>query len=545
MNVPRIARSLLLATGACLAACGSSGGREAGGEHLGTAAAAVDPSHVQWDNGCSDLVSFTNKGGGPRPGPVTVVPLLWGFSDDASDRIGRLDVVYHQLESSNYWKWLQLEYGAPAMTHLTPRNDPTFTNAQRDVAAATAAAMASGNISWTQLTDTLAREYRYGGLPNVPNPIFVIHLPPHVTSDNGTQMCVKKGNLGYNSYKKSFDLWNGGWQTLYYVVVPDESTCQGVPFRGITEALSHELAENATDPMSGTGWTDSTQPSSCGYQIGDLCAGISSTIDSSFGYTNPSTGVTDYTLTVQKLWSNQSASCVTEDDSTSPTVTGMSPQSGVAGTVVTITGTNFEGHPIVTFGGIRSTNVSCPSSTLCTAVVPAGPGNTPAYGTVPVYLTNNNTSLAPGQFAYPPAPPPEGTPCGNGYVYDGNGQCVYIGYPCSANGGVINQYGWCVEVGTACKSPPGTIVSSSGLCVKVGDGCSINGDAPGVWSSTGQCVIQNITCPPGYAVAGPPGQEYCYQPTSSGSSGHGGGSGGGVGGGGSGGGGCLKCPKPQ
>jgi uncharacterized membrane protein YgcG len=122
--------------------------------------------------------------------------------------------------------------------------------------------------------------------------------------------------------------------------------------------------------------------------------------------------------------------------------------------------------------------------------------------------------------------------CQTGYSCNGENQCVAgVGASCGTN----------------------SVLSNTGECVVIGSGCAINGDAPGVWSSGGQCFPENITCPPGEAVAGPPGQEYCYVPSSgSGGSGSGGGHGGGSGsgsgsGGGSGssGGGCKKCPNIQ
>jgi hypothetical protein len=138
--------------------------------------------------------------------------------------------------------------------------------------------------------------------------------------------------------------------------------------------------------------------------------------------------------------------------------------------------------------------------------------------------------------------------CNSSEIYYG-GACMPVGTACGETS-VISSLGGCVGVGSACGSSPASVVSYLGYCVPVGSGCAINGDAPGVWSSGGQCFPQNITCPPGEAVAGPVGGEYCYavgsgSGSSSGGSKHGGvGSGGGGGGVGVGGG-CPKCPKIQ
>ncbi len=64
---------------------------------------------------------------------------------------------------------------------------------------------------------------------------------------------------------------------------------------------------------------------------------------------------------------------------TAPTVTGINPTAGAAagGTVVTITGANFSttaGATTVKFGANAAANVSCSSSSSCTATSPAGSG---------------------------------------------------------------------------------------------------------------------------------------------------------------------------
>jgi hypothetical protein len=57
-----------------------------------------------------------------------------------------------------------------------------------------------------------------------------------------------------------------------------------------------------------------------------------------------------------------------------PTVSAISPTSGAAGTVVTITGTGFGGTHIVSFGSVLATKVVKLSSTTLKATVPAGSG---------------------------------------------------------------------------------------------------------------------------------------------------------------------------
>jgi hypothetical protein len=74
-----------------------------------------------------------------------------------------------------------------------------------------------------------------------------------------------------------------------------------------------------------------------------------------------------------------------------PTVTGISPSSGAAGTTVTVSGSEFStvaGATTVSFGTVAATPVSCSSTTTCSAVAPAG------SGTVDVRVTVNGQTSA-------------------------------------------------------------------------------------------------------------------------------------------------------
>lgn len=87
-----------------------------------------------------------------------------------------------------------------------------------------------------------------------------------------------------------------------------------------------------------------------------------------------------------------------------PTITSFSPLSGIAGTTVTITGTNFSTTPsnnAVDFGGITAI-VTASTSTSITTSVPTGPN-----GLVPISITiacNTVTSSTDFDVTCPPAP---------------------------------------------------------------------------------------------------------------------------------------------
>ena len=82
-----------------------------------------------------------------------------------------------------------------------------------------------------------------------------------------------------------------------------------------------------------------------------------------------------------------------------PAVTNISPTTGIStgGTVVTITGTNFNGGTIVNFGNTPATNVTVVSSTQITATSPAGTGTVDVTVTGPGGTSAISTA---DQFTY-------------------------------------------------------------------------------------------------------------------------------------------------
>jgi sugar lactone lactonase YvrE len=84
-----------------------------------------------------------------------------------------------------------------------------------------------------------------------------------------------------------------------------------------------------------------------------------------------------------------------------PTVTSISPTTGVSGTTVTVTGTNLTGITTVSFGATNATSFTLVNNTTLTAVAPAGTG-------VVDITVGNGTSTSPAssadQFTYKIAP---------------------------------------------------------------------------------------------------------------------------------------------
>jgi len=116
-----------------------------------------------------------------------------------------------------------------------------------------------------------------------------------------------------------------------------------------------------------------------------------------------------------------------------PTISGVSPTTGPigGGTVVTITGTNFQNSATVTFAGVAATSATVNSSTRIAATTPAH-----AAGTAAVNVTNPDAQSAtlPGAFTYTSGAITAG--CGTG---TDNSDCGNVGDP--YEGGSFNPSG--------------------------------------------------------------------------------------------------------
>jgi hypothetical protein len=72
-----------------------------------------------------------------------------------------------------------------------------------------------------------------------------------------------------------------------------------------------------------------------------------------------------------------------------PTITSFTPTSAATGTMVTITGTNFNNVSAVSFAGVAATSFTVVSSTTITAIAPSGPS-----GSISVTTVGGNASLS-------------------------------------------------------------------------------------------------------------------------------------------------------
>ncbi|MEO6044759.1 MAG: IPT/TIG domain-containing protein, partial [Tepidiformaceae bacterium] len=112
------------------------------------------------------------------------------------------------------------------------------------------------------------------------------------------------------------------------------------------------------------------------------CAGLTDVIVTTLAGSSPNTTADDFTYT-------GTAGCI-------PTVTSVSPASGVIGSTVTLTGTGFIGTTSVTVGGVTA-SFSFVSDSSLTVVIPAGTPN----GVVDIRVTNatgQSTNVAADNF---------------------------------------------------------------------------------------------------------------------------------------------------
>lgn len=114
------------------------------------------------------------------------------------------------------------------------------------------------------------------------------------------------------------------------------------------------------------------------------------------GFTGGSGGLTD-------VHAVQNVSITAGTPPPPPTVTGVAPSSGVTGSSITVSGTNFTGASSVNFGGMAASTYTVNGPTSITVTVPTG------SGTVDVSVTTaGGTSVANAndKFIYSGGPPP-------------------------------------------------------------------------------------------------------------------------------------------
>jgi hypothetical protein len=320
-----------------------------------TRAAAPAPSPVA--AACTFPAHLALNGGTALAATQAALTIVeWGGTVNPQ-AVAAASSVYETMESSStpYVSWWQFEYSIP----------PVTVGADIVIAPANFDPKVNVVLSDAQIQAELVRQMQLGVLQPGTSTLYLVHLPPTISVSDSGGSCVTGGFCAYHS---SF---TAGTQSMLYAVIPDfaSTDCSTLCFEGasgswqqsLQMAESHEVIEMLTDPDT-RGWTDPAQPRTCGDEIGDICNGEPAQIDGQGGK-----------VTVQKMWSNLAVACVTN---AIPEIASISPATGPTsgGQPVTITGANFNassGGTSFAFSlGNFATQVSCPSTTVCTALTP-------------------------------------------------------------------------------------------------------------------------------------------------------------------------------
>jgi hypothetical protein len=253
----------------------------------------------------SPLLSYF---GGPIVQSPVIVSVFWNGNVNATLQ-ANIPQFFADVTHSTYWGWLQEYDTVPhnpgsAQAILPGGSGGAFTITPQMCAGSSACTLTDA-----QIQGELVRQIGLGVLP-VPSTdctgnvttIYMVWFPPNVAIALGTvNSCTNGGFCAYHSA----GTFNATTPLLYAALMdvftgPCASGCgsNATALENATSVASHELAEAATDPKVGQGWTDNNN--SCG-EIADICE------DGSPGSTITVGG---RSWVVQQLWSNKQNACV-------------------------------------------------------------------------------------------------------------------------------------------------------------------------------------------------------------------------------------------
>ena len=239
--------------------------------------------------------------------------------------------------------------------------------------------------------------------PPHPTKMIVFFLPPGVDDcftdvDGVTHFCSANGTTDryYCAYHEAFTDGAHTWSYANMPYVWNLGGCQegqspngNIAADGAVSVTSHEFMESMTDPY-GDGWWDEN-----GYEIADKCDGQYGTslgTIAGLGDFNQAIGTGHYWTQLE--YSNALADCYQVGP---PTITSFSPDVGVAGDTVDVTGANLFGPLVVRFNGIVA-GVDTVHSTSTDAKIVLPSGN--LHGPVTVQAlggsATSTTSFFPG-----------------------------------------------------------------------------------------------------------------------------------------------------
>jgi hypothetical protein len=258
--------------------------------------------------------------GGRIVSNMQVVQVLWGQGQYdpsvSSTSTPSVATFYQQALTSDYTAWLDGDYNTVTPN---PTNGSTQTNQHIGQGSFTSQVTITPSASGTTIDDSaiqteIANQIAAGNLPQPTtdaagnnNTYYAIFFPFGTTITQGGASSCQAG--GFCAYHGTTSTSGGG--EIYYGVHPDMEANSGCDtgcgasdtFGNTTSVASHEMVETITDCEVGlaTGnapplaWYDTNNG-----EIGDIC----NADQGSF------TGADGQTYTIQNVWSNSQASCI-------------------------------------------------------------------------------------------------------------------------------------------------------------------------------------------------------------------------------------------
>jgi|GEM_PF-3437525 len=225
-------------------------------------------------------------GRGPVMDHIELYTVVWQGDEALGERINRFN---SWMVTSDYWMESTAEYGVGQGSAkgvlVIPQKPPTTLD--------------------DSVIEGLINGYIASGLFPAPTAKteYVFILNPKTAST----MFGSSGCNDYGGYHTEARLDTGG--TVPYLI--NLQCGSGNNFNNLTEVVSHEVSEAATDPFPFTaqGWMASNQP--LGGEISDLCSGLGLTY--SVTEDQPDGGTQDVSYFVTRNWSNAAAKAGDQD----------------------------------------------------------------------------------------------------------------------------------------------------------------------------------------------------------------------------------------
>jgi hypothetical protein len=230
-----------------------------------------------------DLPQVQNFGG-----PVLDAPEVWTVVWQGDEELGdKVNKFTGWMLQSDFWKDTLAEYGVHA-------------GIAKGVVVLPSAAPST-------LDDAAVKTLVKSVIAGLPEPVnansaisFVVPVSTQQTMQGG-QGCVDYG--GYHSQTRTVA---GGTTSISYLVNLQCTEGSKTLFDLLTEVVSHEVAESATDPFpfSAPGWSNDTVL--VGGEIGDLCVGLVTSYQATFSDVDAGTNSAE-TYVVQRMYSQKVA----------------------------------------------------------------------------------------------------------------------------------------------------------------------------------------------------------------------------------------------